>query len=64
MISLSANAIGLLAISVGVFLAFTVLIVREYEKYDEMRQEFGYRVWTTGLMMELIIWTSILSNDV
>ncbi|CAL9958260.1 hypothetical protein VPHD148_0032 [Vibrio phage D148] len=47
--------------SMAIFLLFTVLIIREYEKND-MRQEFGYRIWTLGFMAEGTILLLILTQ--
>lgn len=44
-----------------VFIIFTYMIIREYDN-DNIRQEFGYRIWTLGLFAELVISTIAICN--
>ena len=50
-----------LIVSLLIFIVFSVMIIREYGN-DNIRQEFGYRVWTLGFFAELTIMANMLSS--
>lgn len=45
--------------SIVMFLIFTYIIIREYDN-DNIRQEFGYRIWTLGLFAEIALVVNII----
>jgi len=61
MIEISLTGVVALAISTIVFFALSMMVLREYNN-DDMRREFGYRLWSVMFAAEAGVWFAVFKG--